>query len=900
MPRAEPWSYPIRWFYTIRYGCPVWFRNLFRPKHFEDELDEELSFHLERQVQEDAARGMDPAEARRRALAALPIARLKQKCRDVRHINPLEELLKDAVFAIRTLRKAPVFAVTAVITLALGLSLSASMFSVTNAVLLRRLPYTDPGRLVVMLRDLPKRGVVDYPMTMLDFLDIRSYARSAFEDLAAVGVTPRDAAFPKPDGGSEQVHIQTATPNLLSLVGAKVALGRNFTAADSEDTPGAAILSYAYWKRRYDGDETIVGRSIPELHAVVVGVLEPGFELLLAPRLGFRGDPDIWVASQFADGGRNAGVLRVIGRLRPGVSLNSAQSLLAGIAAEFEQKYTVKGISGFAIRLETMRHYLVSGVQTPILVLTGAMFLLLLIASANVANLLLVRTSLREREFAMRSSLGGSALRLTRQLLAEALVLVGIGTLLGTSIACAAVSKLQKIAPVNPSLSQIPRLDSIRFDSMVCGFIILVTIGIAVVFAVVTAARAVKPDVTRVLRSNGVAGPGAIRNATFRNCIIGAEIALAFVLLTGAGLMFRSFLALKHVGLGYDARSVLIFRVTGPRSHVEDRGAFLAAIQHRLERVQGVEAVTSSTALPLAGGFEVVRWGRENEQPEKIAGAADYQAVRPGYFEAIRTPLLAGRTFAEADNSQDQRVVILDELFAAREFPNRSAIGKRLVVSIAGLGPQPYEVIGVVAHQRVTSLAETGREQIYSTEGLGGHPISTYWLVRTDEDQMKCGERIRDELANLDKDVVVSEMQPMAMYVERAEASTRFSLLLIGVVAALASLLTGVGLYGVLATMVRQRSSEIGIRVAMGATPASIFRLVVRRGITLSIGGLCAGFLVSLVLTRTIASMLIGVSPSDPLTFGGMASLFFGLAVIVSWLPARRASLLDPVIAVRE
>ena len=431
MPRAESWSHTSRWFYTLRYGAPVWLRNLFQPKQFEDELEEELSFHLERQIQEDVDRGMNPAEARRRAMASLPVARLKQECRDARHINPLEELLKDAIFAIRTLRKAPVFAVTAAITLALGLGLSASMFGVTNAVLLRRLPYTDAPRLVVMLRDLPKRGVVDYPMTMLDFLDIRHYAESAFEDLAAVGVTPRDAVFPKPDGGSEQVHIQPATPNLLSLVGARIAVGRNF--AESDGLNGAAsngndavILSDSYWKRRYGGDESVVGRSIPELHATVVGVLEPGFELLLAPKLGFRGNPDMWMASHFADGGRNAGVLRVIGRLRPGVSLDSAQTLLAGIAAEFEQEYAVKGTSGFTIRLETMRHYLVSEVQTPILVLAGAMFLLLLIASANVANLLLVRTSLREREFAMRSSLGGSALRLTRQLLAEALVLVAM------------------------------------------------------------------------------------------------------------------------------------------------------------------------------------------------------------------------------------------------------------------------------------------------------------------------------------------------------------------------------------------------------------------------------------------------------------------------------------------
>ncbi len=897
MPRAE------QWIYAVRYGAPVWFRNLFQRKQSEDELDEELSFHLERQILEDVAHGMPPAEARQRALASLKIARVKQGCRDVRQINPFEELLRDAVYALRTLRKAPVFAATAVVTLALGIGLSASMFSVTSAVLLRSLPYAESNRLVMALRDMPKRGVRDYPMSMPDYLDIRNNSQSAFEDLAAVAVTPRDSVMAKQDGGAEQVHIQSATPNLLKMLGVKVVLGRNFIGSDgtgSSDSPEAAILSYEYWKRRYGGDESVLGRSIPELHAAAVGVLEPGFELLLAPRLGFRGNPDIWVASSFANAGRNAGQLRVMGLLKPGVELASAQGLLAGMSADFEQKYAVKGTSGYAIRLEPMRRYLVSEVQTPIFVLAAAMFFLLLIASANVANLLLVRTSLREREFAMRASLGGSALRLTRQLLAESLVLALIGGALGSGIAWTSLWELHRIARVSPSLSNIPRLSSVEFDWTTGAFLMLVTIGIAAAFGMVSATRAVRPDLIRVLRSNGISGPTTFKSATFRNCIVGAEIALSFVLLTGAGLMFRSFQALKHVGLGYDSKGVLIFRVTGPRRQVAERGAFLTAIQKSLESLRGVEAVTSSTALPLAGGFEVVRWGRINEQPDKIAGAADYQAVRPGYFETIRTPLLGGRTFTEADNSPDQRVVIVDELFAARQFPQGNVIGKQIVVSIAGLGPQPYEVIGVVAHQRVTSLAETGREQIYSTEGLGGHPISTYWVVRTDEDQMKCGTRIREQLAMLDKDVVVSEMQPMADYVDRAEASTRFSLMLIGAVAALASLLTSVGLYGVLATMVRQRSSEIGIRMAMGATPGSIFMLVVGRGIALSAGGLLGGLLASLALTRTIAGMLVGVGPSDPITFAGMGALFFAVALIVSWLPARRAAALDPVVAVRE
>jgi predicted permease len=323
-------------------------------------------------------------------------------------------------------------------------------------------------------------------------------------------------------------------------------------------------------------------------------------------------------------------------------------------------------------------------------------------------------------------------------------------------------------------------------------------------------------------------------------------------------------------------------------------------LQTHLRALPDVQAVTSSSALPLAGGFQVIRWGKEDEQSDTIAGAADHQSVRPGYFEALRTPLLEGRTFTEDDNSAGKRVVIVDEFLAAREFPLESAVGKLLIVSLPGQGPQRFEVIGVVAHQRDTSLAEAGREQIYSTEGLAGHPISGYWAVRTAEDHVKCARAIRAELAKLDKNVAVAEMQPMTAFVERAEASTRFSLLLIGIFAAIAALLAGVGLYGVLATMVRQRTSEIGIRIAMGATPWSIFRLVVGRGMLVSAAGVMAGLLAALVLTRAMTSMLVGVKPADPITFAAMAALFFAIAAVASWLPARRASLLDPALALRE
>jgi predicted permease len=895
MARAE------NWLYTIVYGGPVWLRDLFRRKQSEEQLDEELSFHLERQIQEDVAHGMDPAEARQRALREWKaVNRVKQECRDVRRINPIEDLTKDAVHAARTLRKAPIFAVTAVITIALGIGLSSAIFSVTHAVLLRRLPYPDPDRLVMALRDMPKRGVLDYPMSAPDFVDVRNESKTVFEDLAAVAVASRDTVILARDGTPEQVHIQSATANLLPLLGAKTILGRGF--GDGQAESGGAIISYDYWQHRYAGDESVVGRPIPEIGAAIVGVLEPGFEMLLPPRLALKSSPDIWIPWRltYTNTGRNAGQLRMLGRLKPGVSVAQAQGALDGIAGEFERKFAVKATSGFAIRLEPMRHYLVSEVQPTILALSGAVMFLLLIACANVANLLLVRTSLREREFAMRASLGGTTLRLMRQLIAESLVLVGMGAALGIGLAYAGIWELHRMAPANPGLANLPRFNTIGLDSAVAGFAIVVAIAAAASLGIVTACRAVRPDVIRVLRSNGPAGPSGASGTTFRNCIVAAEIGLSFVLLIGAGLMFRSFLALQHVGLGYDSRGVLIFRVTGAQRSATGRAAFVTELQDRLQTLPNVQAVTSSSALPLAGGFQVIRWGKQDEQADAIAGAADYQSVRPGYFEALRTPLLDGRTFTEEDNSPDHRVVIVDDLLAAREFPLESAVGKRLVVSLPGQGPQAYEVIGVVAHQRDTSLAEAGREQIYATDGLAGYPISGYWVVRTAQDHAACAKAIRAELAKLDSGVTVTEMQPMTAFVERAESSTRFSVILIGAFAAIAALLAGVGLYGVLATMVRQRAAEIGIRIAMGATPWSIFRLVVSRGMLLSAAGLIAGVLASLVLTRAMTSMLVEVKPADPITFAAMAALFLAIAVVASWLPARRASSMDPGRALKE
>ena len=388
-----------------------------------------------------------------------------------------------------------------------------------------------------------------------------------------------------------------------------------------------------------------------------------------------------------------------------------------------------------------------------------------------------------------------------------------------------------------------------------------------------------------------------------RNGVVIAEVALSFVLLIGSGLMFRSFLALQRIDPGYNPHGLLTFLLLGGRGgqQPEQRAARQREIQARLRSLPGVRGVTASFPFPLAGGFSPIRWGLEPAltDPSKFQ-AVDFQIVLPGYFDTLRTPLLAGRVFTDADNSPGRTGVVIDQVLAAKAFPGESAIGKRILIRIRTPEPEWVEVLGVVAHQRDTSLADSGREQIYFTDGFLGHGVVSRWAIRTAGDPGQYAAAVRAAITEIDPHLMLTEMQPMDMLVEGAQSSTRFSLLLIGAFAAIAALLAGVGLYGVLSTVVRQRTAEIGVRMALGAAPARIFNLVVGHGLRLSAAGIALGVLAAFELTRVMTSMLVGVTPTDPATFGGMAALFLVIAAIASWLPARRAAGLDPTAALRE
>lgn len=828
-------------------------------------------------------------------------------------------MLNDISYAFRTLGKNPMFTLTVVVTIALAIGASTAIFSVTNGVLLRQLPYKDPERLVLARGDLQKRNVKDFPLSNADFLDLRNGAKNNFEDFAAVSTFR--FTLPGLDGTPERIRAAAVSTNFFQMMGGAIVAGRNFE--DSDGTPQAApagnapapannagppplpnmvILSNEYFRARFGGDQSVIGKPLPVAAAfgpppIIVGVLAPGFELLFPPQANMEQFPSLWIAARipYDVANRNNVQWRAIGRLKSGVTIGQAQAEVETIAQKIREENAIANTAGQYFQLVPMKQHLVDEVRPAILALMGAVIFLLLIACANVANLMLVRAASRERELAVRAALGAGWWKLVRQTFAEALLIAALGTALGVGLAYLGIYQLLVIAPEN-----LPRLNAIRIDMQVLGFSILAGLLSAVIFGVIPALRTAKPNLMDVLRASGRSN--ALGAAGLRNAVVVVEVALAFVLLIGSGLMFRTFLAIQRVDLGFDPRGLLTFQLLGNIGNTpQEVGNFKRQLHEQLGAIPGVRSVTASFPLPLAGGFSPVRWGGEEAQgdPSKFQ-AADLQIVLPGYFEAMGTKLIAGRTFTQDDSTPDRNLLIIDQALAAKAFPNESAVGKRILFRVRTPEAQWGEIIGVVAHQRNTSLVEPGREQLYVTDGYVNNQAASWWALRTDGDPAALAGAVREVVRRAGKETLINEMQPMDSLVVQAQAQTRFSLLLIGVFSTIAALLAGVGLYGVLATSVRQRTAEIGVRMAVGAAPSRIFRLMVGKGIYLSVIGIAIGLLIAFALTRILASMLVGVKPTDPVTFVSVSVLFLFIAVMASWLPALRAAGLDPATALRN
>lgn len=824
-------------------------------------------------------------------------------------------LFRDLVLAARTLLRSRGFTFVAALTIALGIGASTAIFTVASSVLLRPLPYKDPDRLVVMYMDLRVRNSLGMPLSNENFVDIREGSRGSFEDMAALG-TGRQV-LPGLDGTPEQVRLAVVTVNFFRVMGASIALGRDFEEADGvaqqapenpqagaaaqgpPPLPAVAILSHEYWQRRYGGDPAVLGQRIPGgPRPEIVGVLAPGFELLFPPASSVERRPDVWIANRlnYNNANRNTFGLRPVGRLQAGVAVARAQEEVDAVSARIREQFPVSKGSGFHARLEPMHKTLVDEVRPAILALMGAVIFLLLIACANVANLILVRSSLRQPELAVRAALGAGRGRVIRQTLAEAVVLTALGAAGGVALAWLGIRQLLAIAPAN-----LPRLDTVRIDPLVLVFALAIALAAACLFGMVPAWSAFRVDLVNALggaaRTSGLRGGGRL----FRNAVVVFEVALCFVLLVGSGLMIRSFLELQRIDPGYDPRGLLTFQLLdgGPATN-EEVAARGRQLEERLRAIPSVQSVTASFPFPLGGDFSTIRWGLEDALADSSKfQAVDWQVVRPGYFETMRTALVTGRTFSEADNDPQRNVVVVDTQLAAKAFPNAPAVGKRILIRIRTPEPEWVEIIGVVEHQRLTSLADPGREQVYFADNFLGFGANR-WAVRTSGDPAQLAGAVRAAVAEGNPQGLVTDLRPMEALVLEAQASTRFSLVLIAVFAAMAVLLVAVGLYGVLSTVVRQRTAEIGVHMAVGAAPTQVLRLIVSHGLRLSAAGVLLGVVAAVAFTQWMTTMLVGVRPTDPLTFAAMAALFFVIATVSSWLPARRAAGLDPTTALRE
>ncbi|NNF27903.1 MAG: ABC transporter permease [Gemmatimonadetes bacterium] len=822
----------------------------------------------------------------------------------------MEGWLQDLKYGARTLWKNPGFTAIAVATLALGIGANSAIFSVVDSVLLEDLPYEEPDELVTVWAELQTRSVEFFPYSPPELRDLREQT-SALEDLAGV------VTFRQPlTGEGDPVQVSTAgvTTNFFDLLGVAPQIGRSFTGEDGVAAAGAApgaappnvpnsiILSHGLWQRRFGSDPGVLGRTVEVggVSSEIVGVLPPDFQVWLPPEANVDPSPDLWGAMRldFDNSPRNNVFISVMGRLRDGATVQQAQAELDAVTARFGEQFDIYNTLGYRQRAVPLMADVTRAVRPVILALLGAVIFVLLIACANVANLLIVRASARERELAVRAAMGGDRARLIRQLITESLLIGGLGGLAGLVVAQLGIEALQAFGPAT-----LPRLGGVSLDGTVLLFTVLAATGAALVFGVVPALQGSRVDLSSVLgeRGRGGARAGVKR---LRSAAVVLEVALSLVLLIGTGLMIRSYRTLAQSDPGYDAASLLTFTTNVPFARypeAADRGGFALRLLESLEALPGAESVGGVFPLPLSGQPFNGRYGTESAlEDERNYRQAGYRATVPGYFEAMRTRLIAGRTLNEADFNDSLPNVVVDDLLAARTWPGESAVGKRLLVRATGPEPVWVDVVGVVDHQRQQSLASDGMETIYFTDRYLGSFGAVTWAIRTTGRPDLLVPQVREAVAAIDPLIPLDDVRAMEDRVHEAGGGTRFALFLIGGFGLLALILAAVGLYGVLSYTVRQRTGEFGVRMAFGAKGGSILRLVLRQGLTLALAGVAIGVPAALLLTGVMESLLVGVSPTDPATFVTTSAVFVAVAAMASLVPGLRAIRVDPVEALRE
>jgi putative ABC transport system permease protein len=863
-------------------------RALFRRGAVEAELEEELRFHLERQAEKYRASGLPAARAGRDALLALGGAeQVREACRDSWGVRWLLDLLQDARYGLRALGRSPAFTLAAVASLALGIGANTSIFTVIDAVLLRPLPYSEPGRLTMIWETIPKRRQFRNVVSPADFLDWQSQA-TAFERMAAI-----DGALGNLTGVSdpEEIRGQYVTAEFFPLLGVPPDLGRTFTEADSE-TP-VIVLSHRFWERRFASDPNILGRTveIDRKPLTIIGVMPAGFERLETAAEFWRPfhlDPHRDYRK------RDGRYLAVVARLQPAVSLAAAQTQMTAISERLERDHP-EFSKGYGARVSSLRDEVSGDYRTALYILLGAVGLVLLIACANVANLLLSRGMARGREFAIRTSIGASPGRLARQLLTEGLLLASAGGIAGALLSIAFHSALTRTAPAS-----LARLADAGFDGRVLAFCALLSLASALLFGLVPAFAGARSGAAARLKQAGPGGASTPHSRRLPNLLVTAEFALCLVLLAGAGLLLRSFVNLISVDTGFRSDHLLTARVLLPGSYkAQQRVAFFAEATSRIQALRGVRSASAVTFMPFGGirpgtGFEV-----EN-RPKPAAGEApstEVRAIQPRYFATMGIPLLRGRDFSWQDNNPDRPVFIINQSLASRYWSNEDPIGQRITVDM-GAKPMPGEIVGIAADSRDQKLDGAAAPTVfYAHPGL---PIGYMsFVVRTEGDPAAVARAIPQIVHGLDPNQPVVDIRTMDQVLSRSVAAQRFQMLLLALFAAIALVLATVGIYGVISYTVAQRTNEIGIRIALGASRGDVLRMVLSQGGAIVLRGLILGVAGALALTRTVSGLLFHVKPADPLTLGGVVLLLTIAALTALAAPAHRASRVDPLQALR-
>jgi putative ABC transport system permease protein len=815
----------------------------------------------------------------------------------------MQTLIQDLRYGARVLLKKPGFTLIAVITLALGVGANTAIFSVVNAVLLRPLPYAEPGRLVALwesnTRRLEARSAISYP----NFFDWRAQSKS-FERMASYYAN--DLAL---TGIATSVNLRGAvvSPDLFATLGVKPQLGRWFVSGEEKPGNRVAIIGHSLWRRQFGGDPNVVGRAVTlgGRQFNVVGVMPAGFQFPIEAQ-----PVEVWVTSSI-DGEkadpketaqneqRGAHFLQAVGRLNPGVTLEQAQAEMNVIGANLEKQYPDSN-TRHGVKLVHYHDDLVHDYSEALWLILGAVGCVLLIACANVANLLLARATARYKEIAVRAALGASRRRVVRQLLTESLLLSLGGGLLGLLSAWWGTEALVKLIP-----EEAPRLAEINIDRRVFGFTLLISVVTGVVFGLAPALQASKVELTESMKEGSrSAGPGGGRGR-MRGALIVAEIAIALVVLIGAGLLLQTFRKLQQVDLGFDTRNVLTASVTLNDARYpkpEQAAAFFQNLLGRVKSLPGVEAASAVVPQPLSGDTFVFSFEIEGRNiPKGERPSSHFRAISLDYFSVMKIPLLAGRAFTERDDAHSPGVLIVNETFAKRHFPNENPIGKHVKPGISLEGePVWREIVGVVKDvKHRQSLSHDYEPEYYAPHAQ--MPINSMNLVvRTTNDPRGLASAIQREVQSLDRNIPVYRIRTLEQYLGVAVAQPKFNALLLGLFAGLALLLTAVGLYGVMAYSVVQRAQEIGIRIALGARTGDVLKMVLRQGLKLTAVGLAIGLAAAWALTRYMQSLLFGVKAADPLTFVAIALLLIAAALVACWIPARRATKVDPMVALRS